>query len=97
MTMNSHNIRFEDDRWQSAGVRAAAEGTNLSVLIRQWVDDYAAGGEGVRPAKVRLSAAERDAVLEALGCLDIAAVVVDAINKERVMMASQLHRQDVRG
>ena len=79
-----HKFRMNDsDRWETASVRAAAEGTNMSVLLRQWVDDYAAGGVSVKPARIGVSAAEAESVREALAVLDIGNVVVDTINKER--------------
>jgi hypothetical protein len=83
MPMHSHNIRVSDDVWHRAGTRAAAEQTNVSELVRTWLSDYAdTGGVGHRQ-RVRLTMAERDAVREALGGLDIASIVVDAVNKER--------------
>lgn len=34
--------RIDDETFEAAGARAAAEGTDLSKLIRQWLGDYAA-------------------------------------------------------
>jgi hypothetical protein len=53
MTMGSRNIRCEDDRWDAASERAKSEGTTLSKLIRQWLDDYIRGDEALahRPAR----------------------------------------------
>lgn len=79
MAMDLRKFRVDDDLWVAAGARAAAEGTNVSALIRQWLEDYVSGGQGnANRVKVRLSAAERDAVTAALG--GIAETVVDAIN-----------------
>lgn len=84
MAMSMHNIRTEDDVWARAGERAAKDGTNLSAMIRQWLADYAAGGDAnAGRAKVRLSAAERRAIAKTLEGLDIGGIVVDAINGER--------------
>jgi hypothetical protein len=83
MPMHSHNIRVGDDVWQRASALARAEGTNVSERIRQWLSDYADSGAAGRRPRVRLSAHERDAVREALSGLDIAGIVVDAVNKER--------------
>ena len=45
MPMSAHNIREDNDRWNNAVAQAAAEGTTLSALIRQWIEDYLAGNE----------------------------------------------------
>lgn len=34
--------RIDDATYEAAGARAAAEGTDVSKLIRQWLGDYAA-------------------------------------------------------
>lgn len=43
VSTTARNIRVDDERWQAAQARAAAEGTNTSELIRQWLGDYAGG------------------------------------------------------
>lgn len=43
MSTTARNIRVDDDRWQAAQTRAAAEGTSVSELVRQWLGDYAGG------------------------------------------------------
>jgi hypothetical protein len=83
---NHKNVRVDDGKWSAALARATGEGHTLSGLIRQWIDDYVATGSPVgkgRQAPVRVTAAERAAVRESLGGLDIVGIVVDTINKER--------------
>lgn len=89
---NIRNVRVDDDIWGPAGERAASEGTNLSALIRGWLEDYVAGGQvlasGKRaPGKVRMSAAERAEVESQLAAvLDPAVLlstVLETINAKR--------------
>lgn len=64
MAMTLRNIRVDDDLWIAAGERAAEEGTALSVVIRQLLEDYVAGDDAIESrAKVT---AERDALLKTL-------------------------------
>lgn len=64
------NVRVEDSVWSAAGERAAADGTNLSALVRQWLGDYAETGSplaaGGRRPKIRLTAAERKLAISEL-------------------------------
>lgn len=83
MAMNIFKFRVDDELRRRASERAASEDTNLSVLIRQWLENYVSTGQAGKYAKVRLTMAERIAVSEALGGLDIAGIVVDAVNKGR--------------
>jgi hypothetical protein len=46
VSTTARNIRIDDELWSAAGERAKAEGTNNSELIRQWLEDYAAGPRG---------------------------------------------------
>lgn len=58
-TMTIRKFRDPDNLWVAAGERAAAEGTNVSALIRTWLEDYISGGEGnANRSKVRLTQAE---------------------------------------
>lgn len=75
--MTTRKFRDPDNLWVAAGERATAEGTNVSALIRMWLEDYISG----EMPRVPLSVAERDAVTAALA--GIAETVVDAINGER--------------
>ena len=53
--------RIDDEPWEAAKARAALEGSQLTTLMREWVEDYAAGkprfGPG-RPNTVEISRAE---------------------------------------
>lgn len=78
------NVRVADVDWAASGERAAADETNLSALIRDWLHNYAETGtpaaSGRRP-QIRLSAADRKAALVELEAGFAAAI--DAINAER--------------
>jgi anti-sigma-K factor RskA len=45
-------IRIGDDAWDKAMERAYSENTNVSELVRTWVEQYAAGDAGYEPASV---------------------------------------------
>lgn len=54
-------LRIDDDTWTAALERSQQENTSLSVLMRGWLIDYAAGKSKVgpgRPATVTISRAE---------------------------------------
>lgn len=54
-------LRIDDDTWAAALARSQDDETNLSVLMRGWLMDYAAGKTRVgpgRPAAVEVSRAE---------------------------------------
>jgi len=35
-----HNFRLADTLWQAASAKAAAEGTNVSALVREFLEQY---------------------------------------------------------
>jgi len=35
-----HQVRLDDTLWQAASAKAAAEGTNVSALVRGWLEEY---------------------------------------------------------
>jgi len=35
-----HNIRLDDQLWQAASAKADAEGTNVSALVREFLEQY---------------------------------------------------------
>lgn len=88
---NLRNIRVDDDIWNPAGDRAAGENTDLSKLIRGWLEEYIAGGN-VQPSgtrrKVRATAAERQRAAAAVAELladpgRLVSVALDAIDEGR--------------
>jgi len=59
--MGIKTYRIDDPTHAKAMLRAAAEGRNLTTLIREWVSDYAAGAKRAgpgRPATVEVTRAE---------------------------------------
>lgn len=81
MAMSMRKFRVDDDLWARAGARAGMEDTNLSSLIRQWLQDYADTGAVGRQPRVRITATERKAVRDRLD--DIADIVFDTVNEGR--------------
>lgn len=81
-------FRVDPELLKRAHARAAEEGTDISVLGRQWLTDLAAGRLGEN--KIRYNAAEQEAVQRAVADLlpntrAVIDAVVDAINGERLM------------
>jgi len=35
-----HNFRLDDTLWQAASAKAEAEGTNVSALVREFLEQY---------------------------------------------------------
>jgi hypothetical protein len=80
-------FRIEPEQWAAAMESAVGDGyASVSEMLRMWVHNYnltgSPVGKGGRP-RLRMTVTERAAVREALGGLDIAGIVEDAINKNR--------------
>jgi hypothetical protein len=82
-------FRIEDELGFRADARAKSDGTNLSALIRQWLEDYVDTGRAYVHERygsgLRLTQVERVSARRAVeGEADrIVAAIVDAINQER--------------